>query len=243
MLDLGGVAGQPRLGFWYWVNPGPFAQPGLVGQPNADQFLGVISGLVQAAYTFQGMELAVIAASETQSPRRNIGRAVRRVFFRICFFYTLGIFVAGLIVPWNDPNLLSTISSSASDDTAAHSPFVIAMTRTGATVLPSVINAGLLTSVFSAGNAFLFCSSRILYGLSLRGQAPKVFAYCTREGLPIAAVLFASIFSLLSFISVSEGSTQGFDKLVHLATVTYFFNWWSISLTFIFFRERFKCII
>lgn len=33
------------------------------------------------------MELVAIAASETQSPRRNIAKAVKRVFIRICVFY------------------------------------------------------------------------------------------------------------------------------------------------------------
>lgn len=64
------------------------------------------------------------AASETENPRRNIAKAVRRVFFRILVFYVslyfgwndagpdggcaqiLGIFITGLIVPYNDPNLL-----------------------------------------------------------------------------------------------------------------------------------------
>lgn len=55
-------------------------------------------------------------------------------------------------------------------------------------VLPHIVNAGVFTSAFSAGNSFLFCSSRILYGLALKGQAPKIFARCTKKGLPIFAV-------------------------------------------------------
>ena len=97
----------------------------------------------------------------------------------------LGVFVTGLIVPYNDPNLLQ------STGTAAESPFVIAMTRAGIKVLPSILNAGIFTSAFSAGNSFLFCSSRILYGLALRGQAPRYLTYCTKKGLPLAAVLTA----------------------------------------------------
>ncbi len=64
-------------------------------------------------------------------------------------------------------------------------------------VLPHIINAGVFTSAFSAGNSFLFCSSRILYGLALRGQAPRFLTYCTKSGLPLAAVLVS-----VSFVSV-----------------------------------------
>lgn len=56
-------------------------------------------------------------------------------------------------------------------------------------VLPHIINAAVFTSAFSAGNSFLFCGSRILYGLALRGQAPKFLTRCTKNGLPIAAVM------------------------------------------------------
>ena len=49
----------------------------------------------------------------------------------------------------------------------------------------------MITSAFSAGDSFLFCSSRILYGLAIRKQAPSIFTYCTRQGLPIVAVLFS----------------------------------------------------
>ena len=57
-------------------------------------------------------------------------------------------------------------------------------------VFPHIINACIFTSAFSAGSSGPFVGSRILYGLALRGQAPRIFAYCTKNGLPIVAVLF-----------------------------------------------------
>ena len=164
------------------------------------------------------------AASETENPRRNISKAVRRVFWRIVIFYILGILITGMLVPYDDPNLLSN------SGTASESPYVIAIKRAGIHTLPSIINAAIFTSAFSAGNSFLFCSSRILYGLSIRGQAPRIFAYCTKNGLPIIAVLFCVCFfscksctvlglsftdlqcsfSLLSFMNVSSGAGKVF---------------------------------
>jgi amino acid transporter len=235
VIDLGGVPGQHRLGFQYWKNPGVFAGAGLT--PNnigLDRFLGIIGVIVQAAYSFQGMELVAIAASETQSPRRNIAKAVKRVFIRICVFYMLGIFITGLIVPYNDPDLLHSTGN------AAQSPYVIAMTRAGISVLPSIVNAAVFTSAFSAGNSFLFCSSRILYGLALRGQAPKIFTRCTEAGLPLIAVLTSAAFSLLSFLTVSNGGSTAFTWFVNLSTVAGFFTWWAINLTYVFFYRGMK---
>ena len=84
------------------------------------------------------------------------------------------------------------------------------MTRAGIKVLPSIVNAAIFTSAFSAGNSFLFSSSRILYGLALRGQAPRIFAWCTKSGLPLAAILFTSCFSWLSFLNVQATAAQVF---------------------------------
>jgi len=188
-----------------------------------------LSVIVQAAYSFQGIELVAIAASETESPRRNITKAIRRVFYRILVFYILAIFVVGLLVPYNDPKLLKSTGN------AAQSPFVIAINRAGITVLPHIINAGVFTSAFSAGNSFLYCASRILYGLALRGQAPKFLTYCTKQGLPLAAVLVSGLFPWLALMNISSGAATAFNWFVSLVTTGGFVSWFSINLTYVFF--------
>ncbi|KII86065.1 hypothetical protein PLICRDRAFT_178353 [Plicaturopsis crispa FD-325 SS-3] len=235
IIDLGGGPNHHRLGFQYWKNPGAIAGSGL--EPNhigLDRFLGIVSVLVQAAFSFQGMELVAIAASETESPRRNIAKAVRRVFFRIVVFYILGLLITGMVVPYNDPLLLQEAVN------AAQSPYVIAMTNAGIKVLPHIINAGIFTSAFSAGSSYLFCSSRILYGLALRGQAPKFLTYCTKNGLPLAAVVVSGLFSLLAYMNTSSGAATVFNWLVSLTTVGGFFSWCSINITYVFFYRGMK---
>lgn len=65
------------------------------------------------------------AASETESPRRNVVKAVRRVFWRIFIFYICGTLIIGMTVPSNDPHLLQLTG------TGAQSPYIIAMERAG----------------------------------------------------------------------------------------------------------------
>lgn len=231
IIDLGGGPNHERIGFRYWKNPGAVAGAGL--EPNhvgLDRFLGIIGVLVQAAFSFQGMELVAIAASETESPRRNIAKAVRRVFWRILVFYVLGILITGMLVPYNDPDLLNNDSG-----TAAQSPYVIAINRAGIKVLPHIINACIFTSAFSAGNSFLFSSSRVLYGLALRGQAPRFLTYCTKKGLPLAAVLCTGAFAFLAFMNTSSGAVTVFNWLVNLSAVGGFFGWWGMNITYVFF--------
>ncbi|KIP01515.1 hypothetical protein PHLGIDRAFT_131234 [Phlebiopsis gigantea 11061_1 CR5-6] len=230
IVDLGGGPNHERLGFRYWRNPGAVAGAGLEPKHvGLDRFLGILSVLVQAAFSFQGMELVAVAASETESPRRNIGKAVRRVFWRILIFYVLGILITGMLVPYNDPELLN------GGGTATASPYVIAFTRAGIKVLPHIINACIFTSAFSAGNSYLFSSSRVLYGLALRGQAPRFLTYCTKNGLPLAAVICTGVFGFLAFMNTSSGAVKVFNWFVNLSTVGGFFGWWGMNITYLFF--------
>ncbi|KAF9038572.1 general APC amino acid permease [Panaeolus papilionaceus] len=232
VVDLGGGPNHDRIGFRFWKHPGAVAGLGL--KPNhigLDRFLAILSVLVQAAFSFQGMELVVIAASETENPRRNITKAVGRVFYRIFVFYILGILMIGMLVAYTDPDLLKDTG------TAAQSPFVIAFGRAGIKVLPHIINACVFTSAFSAGNSFLFCASRVLYGLALRGQAPRFLRYCTKNGLPLAAVLFTSCFTLLSFMAISSGSNTVFNWFVNLSTTGGFTSWFIMNVTYLRFRK------
>ena len=59
------------------------------------RFLGWFSTLVNAAFSYGGVEMVAVAAGEAENPRKNIPKAVRRVFWRILFFYVLGTLAIG----------------------------------------------------------------------------------------------------------------------------------------------------
>jgi amino acid permease len=71
----------------------------------------------------QGTEIVAIAAGEAKNPRRNLPKAIKRVYVRILLFYIGGVSVIGLLVPSNEPRL------DLKSGTAAASPFVIAIQR------------------------------------------------------------------------------------------------------------------
>ena len=82
--------------------------------------------------------------------------SIRRVYIRILLFYIGGVTIIGLLVPYNHPDL------NLKANNAAKSPFVIAIKTAGIKGLPSVINAALLTSAWSAASSDLYSSSRAL---------------------------------------------------------------------------------
>ncbi|KAM0255495.1 hypothetical protein ACHAQJ_005726 [Trichoderma viride] len=99
---------------------------------------------------------------------------------------------------------------------AHSSPFVVGIKRAGIKGLDSVVNAVILTSAWSSGNAYLYLSSRSLYSLSVAGQAPAIFKKCLPNGLPYVAVGASSLFSLLAYMNVSSDGSQVFTWLVNL---------------------------
>jgi len=190
--------------------------------------------MTQAAFSFIGTEIVAIAAGEAKNPRRNLPKAIRRVYIRILLFYIGGTIVIGLLVPYNDPRL------NLSTGDAASSPFVIAISNAGIKGLPSVINAALLTSAWSAASSDLFTSSRALYGLSLAGNAPKFFSKVSKSGLPYTSVFFCAMFSGLAYMGVSSGSGRVFNWFANMTSVAGLMTWFGICLTYLRFYSGLK---
>ncbi|KAF8452647.1 general amino acid permease [Boletus edulis BED1] len=184
-------------------------EPGAKGR-----FLGLLVSITPAVFAIGGIELISITVAETKQPRTNIIKAMRTVVFRLAFFFIASVIVVGMLVPSNDPALFKP------GESAGQSPFVIAFQRAGVKAFPSIVNAVLLTSAFSAANTFIFSASRVLYGLAVQNQAPRVFTTCTQGGLPWVAVIASWLFSFLAFMNVATSS----------ATV---FNWVTINATYL----------
>ncbi|KIJ16459.1 hypothetical protein PAXINDRAFT_10909 [Paxillus involutus ATCC 200175] len=236
-ISLGGGPDHEVIGFRYWRDPGPMVstlEPGATGR-----FLGLLVAIAPAAFSVTGIELIAITAAEAQQPRTNIIRAMKTVIFRLVLFYICSVIVVGMLVPSNDPSLFQAGSYTG------QSPFVIAFSNAGVKVLPSIINAILIVSAFSAANTFIFASSRILYGLAVQNQAPKIFATCTKDGLPWIAVTVAWLFSSLTFMNVGSSSGTVFNWFVDLCVVSGFLGWLSINTTYLryFYGMRLQGIV
>ncbi|KAL6712037.1 hypothetical protein ACN47E_003080 [Coniothyrium glycines] len=231
VIMLGGSPNdQGRLGFRYWNNPGAF-KPYIVGG-NSGRFLAYWTAFVRAGFAFiTSPELIALAAGETIAPRRNIPKAAGRFVYRLAIFYGFGSFIIGVIVPSDDDRLLSKSSN------ASASPFVIGIQRAGITGLNHVVNAAVLTSAWSAGNAFLYSGSRILYGMALTGDAPKLFGKTSKKGVPYYAVLATWAIGLLAYLNVSNTGAQVFLWFSNISTISGFLAWIVVMLTYLRFRS------
>jgi amino acid transporter len=54
-----------------------------IGPGDTGRFTGLWATLVNAAFSYGGVEMVAVAAGEAANPRKNIPKAVRRVFWRV----------------------------------------------------------------------------------------------------------------------------------------------------------------
>ena len=235
IITAGGSPSGEVIGFKFWRDPGPmneYLEGGALGR-----FLAFLKVFIQATFAYGGSEMVVVASGETENPRRNIPKAIRRVFWRILIFYVLSLFLVGLCVSSKDRHLLNAINKSAPG--AAQSPFVIAIQNAGIKVLPNIINAVVLTSAWSAGNSFFYASTRILYSTALIGKAPKILTW-QRFGVPYFSVAATAALSCLAYLTVNNQASDVFFWISNLSAVSTLIVWASVSYTYLRFYYGLK---
>lgn len=197
-IDLGGAPNHHRLGFQYWKNPGAMKEYKTTG--DLGRFLGLFATLITAAFSYGGIEAVAVIAGEAENPRKNMPKvslqtapmrqtalkpyqAIRRLFWRIIIFYVLGSLAIGVMVPYNDKKLITAQQKDLPG--AARSPWVVAIEEAGIPVLPSIINAVILSSAASASNQFVYVSSRYMLAMAQKGHAPRFFLHCNKAYVAI----------------------------------------------------------
>lgn len=225
-----GAGQQGYIGFKYWHHPGAFRA--YLADGAFGKFVGFWSVLIQAGFSYQGTELVGIAVGETDNPRKTVPAAIRKTFYRILFFFVLTVFIIGILIPYDNPQLLS----SSTD--ASASPFVIAANLAGVPVLPGLLNAVLLTVVLSAANSNVYSGSRILVGLAQESLAPRLLTRTTAHGVPYVAVAATAAFGLLGFMNESASGGTVFDWFLNIAAVAGFIAWTCIGLAHVAFMRH-----
>ncbi|MGW9245984.1 amino acid permease [Streptomyces badius] len=156
-LVLGGLAV-----FGLLPDTDPVGMANLTGQggflPNG--WGGVVSGVLTVVFAFGGLEVVTIAAAETDDPARAVGRAVRSAVVRILFFYVGSMLVIVTVLPWTAQQ-------------AGLSPYVKVLDAIGVPSAGQVMNIVVFVALLSALNANLYGSSRMIFSLAERGEAPR----------------------------------------------------------------------
>ncbi|MFB9521176.1 amino acid permease [Streptomyces cremeus] len=186
---------------------------------------GVISGVLAVVFAFGGLEVVTIAAAETDDPARAVGRAVRSAVFRILFFYVGSMLVVVTLLPWDSM-------------TPGLSPYVAVLDRIGIPAAGTIMNIVVFVALLSALNANLYGSSRMVFSLAERGEAPRGLLRVSPGGVPRRAVLASVAFGFGSVVLNLLWPDTVFLYMLNAVGAVLLFVWGLIAVSQLKLRPR-----
>ncbi|MFJ8826331.1 amino acid permease [Streptomyces sp. NPDC102467] len=185
---------------------------------------GVVSGVLAVIFAFGGLEVVTIAAAESDDPVRSVARAVRSAVFRILFFYVGSMLVIVTVLPWTAQK-------------AGISPYVTVLDSIGVPSAGQIMNIVVFVALLSALNANLYGSSRMIFSLAERDEAPKALLK-VGGGVPRRAVLASVAFGFVSVLLNLEWPDTVFLYMLNSVGAVLLFVWALIAASQLRLRRR-----
>jgi L-asparagine transporter-like permease len=164
-------------------------------------WIAVIATVPTVFFAMTGAEITMIAAAESAQPGPAVAKMGSSVIFRILLFYVGSVFLIMCVVPWNMVR-------------SGESPFTLALNTMHVPYAGKIMSAIILTAVLSCLNSAFYVSSRVLFVLADRGDAPQALVRLNARRVPVFSVLMGSLAGFLGIIAATKGRQQVFDFLV-----------------------------
>ena len=158
-------------------------------------------------WAFIGIEAAVIATDDVESPKKTIPIAVVSAAITVsCLYVGASIAIMFLV-----PSDVLALSESPFVDAASHM-------GTGGALL---IGIGALISTAGALNGNIFVMGQMAMAVAADGLAPAVIAKKNRGGAPAGVLIVSSVFSTaLLVLNFTEGLVGAFSFLISMSTLS-----------------------
>lgn len=189
--------------------------------------VSVLAGVTSVIFALCGAEIATIAAAESAEPTKVIAKMTGTVVIRIVLFYVLSIGLILAIVPWDSI-------------TAGQSPFALALEVIGFPAAATVMKVIVLTAVLSCLNSGLYVTSRVLFTLAAKGDAPKSMVTLNKRQVPARAILIGSVFGYLALIASVLSPEKVFAFLVNASGALMLIVYLMVAAAQIVVRRRFE---
>ncbi|MFC5804228.1 amino acid permease [Streptomyces formicae] len=205
----------------------PVGLANLTGQggflPNG--WAGVVSGVLAVVFAFGGLEVVTIAAAESDDPARAVGRAVRSAVWRILLFYVGSMLVIVTVLPWTAMK-------------PGQSPYVAVLDSIGVPAAGQIMNIVVFVALLSALNANLYGSSRMVFSLAERREAPAGLLAVSRGGVPRRAVFASVAFGFVSVLLNLKWPDTVFLYMLNAVGAVLLFVWALIAVSQLRLRRR-----
>jgi len=142
----------------------------------------VLGGVTSVIFSLVGAEIATIAAAESADSGQTVARMTATVALRILIFYILSITVVVAALPWTSI-------------VPGESPFAAVLAAIAIPGGATIMNLIVLVAVLSCLNSGLYVTSRVLFALAARGDAPQWLVVVDKRQVPGRSILVGSLFS------------------------------------------------
>jgi GABA permease len=188
-------------------------------------WIAVIAAVPTVFFAMTGAEITTIAAAESAQPGRAVARLGTTVIWRILMFYVLSLFLIVSVIPWD-----SVVSGE--------SPFTLALNTMHVPAAGIIMSAIILTAVLSCLNSAFYVSSRVLFVLAGRGDAPQALVRLNARRVPVVSVLIGAVAGFLGIIAATKAPQVVFDFLISSSGAVIVFVYIIIAVAQISLRFR-----
>lgn len=185
----------------------------------------LFTGVVVVIFSMTGVEVATIAAAESENPSRNIRKAVNTVMLRILVFFVLASFFIVVAQPWTEI-------------TPGVSPFVTTLENIGIPGASTMLTVVILVAVLSVLNAGLYISSRLLFVLASNNEAPRWLAVVSGNGVPVRGVVASTLVGYGCVVIAAVWPDTVFLFLINSSGTVFLFVYLMICLSQIKLRSQ-----
>src|SRR5580704_11957054 len=185
----------------------------------------VLAAVPTVFFAMTGAEITTIAAAESAQPGRAIAKMSTQVIWRILIFYVFSLFFIVSVTPWN------TVVSG-------ESPFTLALNTMHVPWAGTIMSVIILTAVLSCLNSAFYVSSRVLFILADRGDAPQSLVRLNARRVPVGSVLIGAAAGFLGIIAATQAPQVVFDFLVSSSGAVIMFVYMIICVAQITLRRR-----
>jgi GABA permease len=185
--------------------------------------LAVFAGVTSVIFALTGAEIATVAAAESNEPAKVIANITSSVALRILLFYVLSIFLIVSVISWRQI-------------TPGTSPFATALEGMNIPGAATAMNIIVLIAVLSCLNSGLYVTSRVLFVLASRGDAPQSLVALSWNRVPARGILAGSAFGYLAMAAAVLSPQGVFSVLVNASGALMLFIY--LMLCFALIKDR-----
>jgi GABA permease len=188
-------------------------------------WIAVLAAVPTVFFAMTGAEITTIAAAESAQPGRAVAKMSSAVIVRILIFYVFSVLLIVSVTPWNMVR-------------SGESPFTLALNTMHVPWAGTIMSVIILTAVLSCLNSAFYVSSRVLFILAERGDAPQSLVKLNARRVPVGSVLIGAVAGFLGIIAATQAPQVVFDFLVSSSGAVIVFVYMTICIAQIALRRR-----